>query len=162
VRRAIDRDLLGSLLLFLLAGVSFSQLGHERRDWVFPRYLTYLIFVLAVILAIKVVIRFVTKGFSAATFDKSAAIKKTVDVVVFCVLALAYVLLTNGLGFWTASLLMLIISSVYLKVEKTPKSMAIAVGTALVVCVIAYFVFLHLFYVPVPVAQWWHGLVPRE
>lgn len=162
MRRAIDRDLLGSLLLFLLAGVSFSQLGHERRDWVFPRYLTYLLFVLAAILAVKVIIRFATKRVSTSTFDKSAAIKRTVDVVVFCVLALAYVLLANGLGFWTASLLMLIISSVYLKVEKTPKSMAIAVATAVVVCLLAYFVFLHLFYVPVPVAQWWHGLVPRE
>jgi hypothetical protein len=65
----------------------------------------------------------------------------------------------NGLGFWLASFLMLSVASFYLTQKKTRRNLTLAVAVPLGVCIVAYLVFLRVFYVPLPEATWWSGLV---
>ena len=86
--------------------------------------------------------------------DRSAVI----DVLVFFLIVLAYMFVMYGLGFWLSSLLMLSLTSIYLTLDKTRRNIRLALVVPLVTCVVAYFVFLHVFYVPFPKAAWWPGL----
>jgi hypothetical protein len=158
VRRVIDRDLVSALVLFFIGGVSLSAMGTDMRNWIFPRVLTYLILIVATVLVARVVL--------AAVKKRAPDIMRTsredrgifVDVLVFCAIVLAYILVVNGLGFWLSSFLMLSLASIYLTPDKTLHNVGLAVVVPLVACVLAYFVFLHLFYVPLPEATWWPGL----
>ena len=81
-----------------------------------------------------------------------------IDVLVFCAIVLAYILVMNGLGFWLASFLMLSLASIYLTPQKTPRNIGLAIVVPLAACIVAYVVFLHVFYVPLPEATWWPGV----
>jgi len=63
-------------------------------------------------------------------------------------------LVMYGLGFWLASFLMLSLASIYLTLNRTTRTMGFAVVVSLATCVVAYVVFQHVFYVPVPQATW--------
>ena len=76
----------------------------------------------------------------------------------FLVIVLAYMFVMFGLGFWLASFLMLSLASNYLTLQKTRRNIVLAVIVPLAVCAAAYFIFLHIFYVPFPKATWWPGL----
>jgi len=52
---------------------------------------------------------------------------------------------------------MLSLTSIYLTQDKTRRSMGLAIVVPLATCVVAYVLFLHVFYVPVPKATWWAG-----
>jgi hypothetical protein len=158
VRRVIDRDLVSALVLFFIGGVSLSAMGTDMRNWIFPRVLTYLILIVATVLVARVVL--------AAVKKRAPDIMRTsredrgifVDVLVFCAIVLAYILVVNGLGFWLSSFLMLSLASIYLTPDKTLHNVGLAIVVPLVACVLAYFVFLQLFYVPLPEATWWPGV----
>lgn len=81
-----------------------------------------------------------------------------IDVVVFGVIVVAYMMVVNGLGFWLSSFLMLSLTSLYLTPQKTRRNVTLAIVVPLVACILAYIVFLHVFYVPVPTATWWPGV----
>jgi uncharacterized membrane protein len=158
VRRVIDRDLVSALVLFFIGGVSLSAMGTDMRNWIFPRVLTYLILIVATVLVARVVL--------AAVKKRAPDIMRTsredrgifVDVLVFCAIVLAYILVVNGLGFWLSSFLMMSLASIYLTPDKTLHNVGLAIVVPLVACVLAYFVFLQLFYVPLPEATWWPGV----
>jgi len=81
-----------------------------------------------------------------------------VDVFTFLLIALCYLLVMYGLGFWLSSLLMLSLVSLYLTKDKTRHNVTLAIVVPLAACVVAYVVFLHVFYVPLPEATWWAGV----
>ena len=62
---------------------------------------------------------------------------------------------SNGLGFWLSSLIMLTLASIYLTLEKTRRNLILAVVVPLAACIVAYFIFIHVFYVPFPKPTWW-------
>jgi uncharacterized membrane protein YkvI len=64
-----------------------------------------------------------------------------------------------GLGFWLASVIMTSAASIYLTLEKTRRNIKLAVVVPICSCIVAYFVFLHVFYVPFPEASWWSGFM---
>jgi Tripartite tricarboxylate transporter TctB family len=158
VRRVVDRDFVSALVLFLIGGVSLSALGTDTRNWLFPRVLTYLILVVATVLVVRVVLAAVMKRapdiLRASREDRGIFI----DVVVLCAIVLAYILVVEGLGFWLSSFLMLSLASIYLTPDKTLHNVGLAVVVPLVACVVAYFIFLHVFYVPLPEATWLPGV----
>ena len=80
------------------------------------------------------------------------------DVFTFLLIALGYLLVMYGLGFWLSSFLMLSLVSIYLTQDKTRHSLGLAIVVPLASCVVAYVVFQHVFYVPVPEANWWPGV----
>jgi hypothetical protein len=157
VERLKDRDFLSALVLFFIGAVSLSQAGTDPRNWIFPRLATYLILAIAVALVARVVI--------AAIMERAPDIIPwapedrvvLIDLLVFGAIVLGYVFVMYGLGFWLASFLMLSLASIWLTQEKTRNNLVLAVVVPLAACVLAYFVFLHVFYVPLPLASWWSG-----
>jgi Tripartite tricarboxylate transporter TctB family len=158
VRRVVDRDFVSALVLFFIGGVSLSAMGTGMRNWIFPHVLTYLILFVAALLVARVVL--------AAVLNRAPDLLRAaredmgifVDVLVFCAMVLAYILLVNGLGFWLSSFLMLSLTSIYLSPQMTLRNVGLAIVVPLIACALAYVVFLHLFYVPLPESTWWPGL----
>jgi len=157
VRKLADRDLVGALVLFAVGGIALSGMGTGMQNWLFPQVLTYLILFIAAVLLLRVmlgtVVRHVPDLLRASREDHAVI----VDVLVFCAIVLAYILLLDGLGFWLASFLMLSVASIYLTPNKTWRNIVLAVVVALAACALAYVIFLHVFYVPLPEATWWSG-----
>ncbi|MEK9796584.1 MAG: tripartite tricarboxylate transporter TctB family protein [Alphaproteobacteria bacterium] len=155
--RLRDKDLLTSVILLILGFVFWSNSGDDVKDWIFPLLAAYLALGIAALLMAKAV-------FSVATNTAPDLIDRLsdhrivlIDILVFSAIVLVYILLLYGLGFWLASFLMLTATSLYLTLEKTRRGVLVAVLVPLAVCVLAYVVFLRIFYVPLPEATWWTG-----
>jgi len=158
VQRLKDRDLLSALVLFFIAAVSLSQAGTDPRNWIFPRLATYVILAIAAALLARVVIAAIMERVPDIIPPAREDRVILIDLVVFCAIVLGYVFVMYGLGFWLASFLMLSLTSLYLTLEKTRRKLVLALVVPLAACVVAYVVFLHVFYVPLPEARWWSGL----
>ena len=158
MRRIVDRDLVSALVLFFIGGVALSAMGTDMRNWLFPRAVTYLILLVAVVLVARVALGAVIKRAPDIMRASREGRGILVDFLVFCAIVFAYILLMNGLGFWLSSFLMLSAASIYLTPQKTRHNIGLAVVVPLVACVVAYVVFIHVFYIPVPEAGWWPGV----
>jgi MFS family permease len=158
MQRLVDRDLLTALVLFFIGGAALFSAGNEVKNWIFPLLAAYLLLAIAVALVARVVFAAIMKHVpdivQLAPEDRNAYI----DVLVFFLIVLAYMFVMFGFGFWLSSLLMLSLTSIHLTQDKTRRNIRLALVVPLVTCVVAYFVFLHLFYVPFPKAIWWPGL----
>ncbi|HZD90351.1 MAG TPA: tripartite tricarboxylate transporter TctB family protein [Pseudolabrys sp.] len=155
--RIIDRDIVAALVLFVVGGVALTQMGTGMQNWIFPQVLTYLILLIGAVLVLRVVFAAALKrapDIMRVTREQRGMV---IDVVVFCAIVLAYVLVLDGLGFWLASFLMLSVASIYLTPNKTARNVTMAIAVPLITCIVAYVIFLHVFYVPVPEATWWAG-----
>lgn len=155
MQKVMDRDFLAALILFFIGAVSLSQAGTDPMNWAFPRLATYFILFVAAVLVGRVV--FGKAAERVPDILRISGEDKVVarDVFIFLVSSLCYLLVLYGLGFWLSSFLMLSVTSIYLTLDKTPRSIGIDVGVSLAICVVSYFIFQHLFYVPVPQAHWW-------
>lgn len=158
MRVFLDRDLLTALALFGVGAVFSADGGDEIKDWIFPLLATYLVFGIAAALLLLVAFRAIAKRLPDITRLTSDDRNAYLDVLVFFLIVLAYVFVMYGLGFWLSSFLMLLLTSVYLTLDKTRKNVGLALVVPLVACVGAYFLFTHVFYVPFPEAAWWPGL----
>ncbi len=152
-----ERDFLTALVLFGIGALFSADSGDNLKDWIFPLLATYLVLGIAVALLLLVIIRAIKKRqldiVDLTPEDRIAYF----DVLVFFLIVLAYIFVMYGLGFWLSSLLMLLLTSIYLTLEKTRRNIGLALVVPLVTCVTAYFVFTHVFYVPFPEASWWPG-----
>lgn len=158
MQKLIDRDFIAALVLFTLGSIALAQEGADIMNWIFPHLATYLLLFVAAVLFARVffasIVKRVPDIISVSADDRAAF----VDVFLFLVIALGYLLVMYGLGFWLSSFLMLSLATIYLTQEKTLRNMVLAVVVPLATCIVAYFIFLHVFYVPVPEASWWSGL----
>jgi len=154
----MDRDLLSALVLFFIGGVSLSEAGTDVRNWIFPRLATYFILAVAVVMLTRVVFAAVMKHVPDIVRGASEDWIIFIDVAVFCMIVLAYMFVMYGFGFWISSFLMLSLASIYLTLDKTLRNIGLAMVVPLAACIVAYVVFLHVFYVPLPVATWWPGV----
>ena len=157
MQKLMDRDFLSALVLFIIGTISLFNEGDDLMNWVFPRLATYFVLFVAVVLAARVIFaeifRHEPDTISMSPEDKLVS----VDVLVFLSIVLVYLLVMYGLGFWLASFIMLTLASFYLTLDKTPKNIGLAVMVPLGICITAYIIFLHVFYVPLPEAGWWKG-----
>lgn len=158
MRRLIDRDLLTALVLFCIGAVFWIDPGADVKDWIFPRLALYLILGIAVAMTARVVFAAIMKRLPDVIPLTSKDRLAFIDVTVFFVIVLAYIFVLYGFGFWLSSLLMMSLTSIYLTLEKTRHNIVLAVVVPLLTCIAAYFIFLHVFYVPFPKATWWPGL----
>ena len=158
MRRLLERDLLTALVLFGVGAVFSADGGDNLKDWIFPLLATYLVLGIATALVLLVIFEAVMKLppdiVRLAPEDRSAY----VDVLVFLLIVLVYMFVMYGLGFWLSSFLMLSLTSIYLTQEKTRRNIRLDLIVPLATCVVAYVLFLHVFYVPFPKATWWPGL----
>lgn len=157
MQRLMDRDLLTALVLFGIGAVSWSGSGADVKDWIFPLLATYLVLGVAVVLLARFIFAAVMKQAPDIIegFGENRIV--VVDLLVFGAIVLAYIFVLNGLGFWVASFLMLVLASTYLTMNKTRRNLIVAVVMPLAVCILAYFIFLRVFYVPLPEGTWWPG-----
>jgi lysylphosphatidylglycerol synthetase-like protein (DUF2156 family) len=155
MQKLADRDLISALVLFSIGAISLSQEGDDLMNWVFPRLATYVVLAIGVVLLARVVfgaaIKRLPDTFQWGPEDRAVAI----DLVVFCAIVLAYVFVMYGFGFWLSSFLMMSLASIYLTQDKTRRNIGVAVVASIGTCIVAYIVFLHVFYVPLPEARWW-------
>ena len=158
MQRLMNRDLLTALVLFFIGGVALFSADNEIKNWVFPLLAAYLILAIAVALVARVVFAAIMKRLPDIIPLTSEDRIVFVDVLVFFLIVLAYMFVMYGLGFWLSSLLMLSLTSIWLTLDKTRRNIRLALVVPLATCVVAFFVFLHLFYVPFPKATWWPGL----
>lgn len=157
MQKLTDRDFLSALVLFIIGIVSLVNEGDDLMNWVFPRLATYFVLFVAAVLAARVIF---AQTFSREpdTISMSAEDRLVlVDVVVFLAIVLVYLLVMYGLGFWLASFIMLALASLYMTLDKTRKNVILALIVPLAICIVAYIIFLHVFYVPLPEAGWWKG-----
>ena len=157
-RLILDRDLLTALVLFGIGMVFLSDSGDDLKDWIFPLLATYLILGIAVALVLLVIIRAIMKRLPEIPHLTAEDRTAYFDVLVFFLIVLAYILVMHGIGFWLSSLLMVTLTSIYLTLEKTRHNMMLALVVPLLFCIVAFFVFTHVFYIPFPEATWWPGL----
>jgi hypothetical protein len=155
MQKLMQRDLLAALVLFVIGAVSLTQAGADPMNWAFPLMATYFILFAAAVMAVSVA--FAAVAAHAPDVVRMSAQDRIVarDVFWFLLISLGYLLTMYGLGFWLASFLMLSLASLYLTLDKTRRNLSLAVVVPLATCAVAYVVFEHVFYVPVPRATWW-------
>lgn len=158
MQRLVDRDFLTAMVLFIVGGVAWISAGNDVKNWIFPLLAIYLILGIAAALLARVIFSSLMDHAPDVVGLSSEDQTVLFDVLVFVVIVLTYMFVMYGLGFWLASFLMLSSASMHMTLNKTRRNLALAVIVPLAVCAAAYFIFLHVFYVPFPKATWWAGL----
>lgn len=158
MQKLMDRDFLAGLVLFFIGLVSFAKAGADVMDWAFPLLATYFILFAATVLVVRAIYAVVAER--ATDIIRFDAEDRTVslDVFTFLVIALVFLLVMYGLGFWLSSFLMLSLASIYMTKNRTFYNVALAIGVPLATCIVAYVVFQHVFYVPLPDGAWLPGV----
>ena len=155
MQKLMDRDLLAGLVFLVIGLIALANAGADLMNWAFPLMAAYFVLFAAVVLIARAVFALIT-GRATDTISVSAEDKTVwLDVCIFLLIALVYMLVLYGLGFWLSSFLMLTLASIYLTQDKTPQNVAMAIVVPFASCVMAYVLFLHVFYVPLPEAHWW-------
>ena len=155
MQKLMDRDFLAALVLFFIGSVALAKAGSDLMNWAFPLMAAYFIMFAAAVLVAGAVFAAVA-GRARDIISVSAEDRIVwLDVFTFLLIALGYLLVMYGLGFWLSSFLMLSLVSINLTKDKTRHSVGLAIVVPLATCVVAYVVFQHVFYVPLPQANWW-------
>jgi len=152
-----DRDFLTALVLFGIGAVFSADGGDDIKDWIFPLLATYLVFGIAGALLLLVIFREVMKRLPDIIHWTPEDRVAYFDVLVFLLVALAYIVVMYRLGFWLSSFLMVSLTSIYLTLDKTRTNVGLALVVPLAACIGAYLIFTHVFYVPFPEGTWWPG-----
>jgi hypothetical protein len=157
MQRLMDRDLLAGLVFFFIGSVAWVNAGSDLMNWAFPLLATYFILFAAAVLVALAVFAIVKERAADIISIGGEDMTVWLDVITFLVIALVYLLVMYGLGFWLSSFLMLSLVSIYLTRDKTRHNIMLAIIVPLATCALAYIVFLQVFYVPLPEAGWWPG-----
>jgi hypothetical protein len=158
MRRLTDRDLLTAFVLFIVGGVAVTSAGDDVKNWVFPLLAAYLLLGIAAALVVRVVFAAIRNKAPDIVWLAKEDRPAFIDILVYFLIVLGYMFVMHGLGFWLASFIMLSLTSLWLTQERTRRNIRLALIVPLCTCIVAYFIFLHLFYVPFPKATWWTGL----
>ena len=154
MKRFADRDLLTAIMLFGVSALFSVGSSSDPKDWAFPLLANYVTLGIAIAFLAKFIVSAVRKHLPdllAMTADDRAS---SVDVVVFMVIVLAFLLAMFRLGFWPSALIMLIGASLYLTRERTTRNIRMAIIVPICISIVAFLVFTQVFYVPFPEAGW--------
>ncbi|MGY9003970.1 MAG: tripartite tricarboxylate transporter TctB family protein [Rhodospirillales bacterium] len=160
MQRLIDRDLLSAFALFCVYGLFSSGSSNDAKDWIFPNLASYIVLFTALFLTVKVLFNALMKRLPDSVQMSPDERTASIDVLVFTSVILVYMFVMYGFGFWLSSWLMLSLTSIYLTIDKTRHNIRTALIVSLGSCILFYFAFLYLFYVPFPRATWWTGFMP--
>ncbi len=157
MKRFADRDLLTAIMLFGVSALFSVGSSSDPKDWAFPLLANYVTLGIAIAFLAKFIVASVRKhvpDLLVMTADDKAS---AVDVVVFMVIVLAFLLAMFRLGFWPSALIMLIGASLYLTRERTTRNIRMAIIVPICISIVAFLVFTQVFYVPFPEAGWFAG-----
>ncbi|MEK9677714.1 MAG: tripartite tricarboxylate transporter TctB family protein [Rhodospirillaceae bacterium] len=150
-----NTDFLTALVLLVIGLIFSSDGGDDNKDWAFPLLATYVVFAAAVAFFAKFAFNAMSGRFAdLIDFDEDRKLAAK-DVFVFLVVVLIYMSIMRTIGFWPTSVVMLLVLSVYLTLEKTRQNMTSAILAPIATCIIAYLIFTHVFYVPFPLGTIW-------
>jgi hypothetical protein len=155
MNRLADRNLLTALVLLVIGGVFFLKSGSDSKDWGFPLLASYVVLAASAAFFVQVAVTAILKRAPDAIEGLRENREVVIDLAVFCAIILVYVLLLRKVGFWLDSFVMLVATSIYLTVDRTRRNVLLAVVVPLASCIVAYVVFLEIFYVPLPEGSWW-------
>ncbi len=150
-----NTDFLTALVLLVIGVIFSSDGGEDIKDWAFPLLATYVVFAASVAFFAKFI--FTTMRGRVADliiFDEDHKLAAK-HVFIFLVVVLIYMSIMRTIGFWPTSVVMLLVLSVYLTLEKTRQNMTSAIVAPICTCIIAYLIFTHVFYVPFPPGTIW-------
>ena len=154
MQKILDKNLITALVIFVICWMFSIGSSPDPKDWAFPLLANYSLLLIAIILFGRFIFfRINNKKEDILEFlseDKASAI----DVLVFLIIVIVFMLLMYGLGFWVSSLIMLICSSIYLTLEKNLRNVFIAIIVPIGISITAFLVFTYVFYVPFPAASW--------
>ena len=153
----LDRNLLTALMLFGVSLMFSVGSSSDPKDWAFPLLANYVIFWVAVILLVQFLVSLFRKEMLDLLQFSNEDRYSAIDVLIFLVIVLAFMFVMGGLGFWLSSLIMLILTSLYLTLDKTRRSVAVAAIVPFGICISAYLIFTYVFYVPFPEGTWLAG-----
>lgn len=154
MKQLANRDLLTALMLFGVSALFSVGSSSDPKDWAFPLLANYVVLGIAIIFLAKFIVSAAMKhvpDLIEISADDRASI---VDVVVFMLVVLAFLFVMFGLGFWPSSLIMLILTSLYLTRERTTRNIRLAIIVPICICIVAFLIFTQVFYVPFPEAGW--------
>jgi small-conductance mechanosensitive channel len=154
MKRLADRDLLTAAMLFGVSALFSVGSSSDPKDWAFPLLANYVTLGIAIIFLARFVVSAFLKhvpDIMEMTADDRASF---LDVIVFLLVVLAYLFVMFGLGFWPSSLIMLILTSLYLTRERTTRNVRLAIIVPICISIVAYLIFTQVFYVPFPEAGW--------
>lgn len=123
-----------------------GEVGKGKYDWLFPVALSYALAVLAVMLVVRGLLR---RG-EWMPLVPILFRGQGVDVAVFSVLAIIYVVAAPWIGFWIASGLLITVAAIYLETRRSWRSAAIAVVVAVACCVAGYLTLTEIFFIKFP------------
>lgn len=157
MRRLADKDFLTALVLFGISAIFSVGSSSDPKDWAFPLLANYVLLTIAIILLARAIFSaFLKREPDTVEFSSDDRLSFA-DVLVFLVIVLAFMFVMFGLGFWPSSLFMLVLTSVYLTAERTRRNMVMAIIVPIGICIAAFIIFTHLFYVPFPGAGWFEA-----
>jgi hypothetical protein len=152
-RSGIPIDLVGGVFLLAVVAVFILNAGGGTLDWIFPLTLSYALGVIAVYLTVRGLLGVGDRIDTLVPVLRGQGI----DVLVFTVIAVIYVLLLRAVGFWTSSALMLFAGSVFLDHARSRKRIALSAVVAVAVCLLAYGLLVRVLFVPLPPEAWLPG-----
>jgi hypothetical protein len=158
MQRLLDRDLLTAFALFVVGGIAVTSADSDVKNWIFPLLAAYLLLGIAAALVVRVVFAAIKNKVPDVVWLAEEDRPAFVDVLLFFLIVLGYMFVMHGLGFWLASFIMLTLTTLWLTQDRTRRNIRLALVVPLCTCIVAYVIFLHLFYVPFPKATWWPGL----
>jgi hypothetical protein len=145
----IPLDLVGGFVVLAISALFILGAGDGTLDWIFPLSLGYTLALIGAIVTIRGLV-----GFGDKTTTLLPVLHgKGVDVLVFTLMTVVYVVLAPLLGFWLMSAAMIFGAAVYLDHARSRKRIALAAVVSVAVCIAAYILLLRVFYVPLPRAR---------
>ncbi|MBN41946.1 MAG: hypothetical protein CL573_00415 [Alphaproteobacteria bacterium] len=154
MRRLADRDLLTALTLFGVSAMFAVGSSSDPKDWAFPLLANYVVLGIAITFLAKFLWAICLKHTPDLLQMSADNRASAVDVLVSLVIVLIYLFVMFGLGFWPASLIMLILSSLYLTRERSARNIRMAFIVPICISIVAFLIFTQVFYVPFPEAGW--------
>lgn len=157
MKRLADHDLLTALMLFAVSAMFAVGSSSDPKDWAFPLLANYVTLGIGIAFLAKFLYTTAVKHTPDLLEMKAENRAAAIDVVVSLVIVLVYLFVMFRLGFWPASLAMLILTSLYLTRERTARNIRLAFIVPVCICVVSYLIFTQVFYVPFPESGWFAG-----
>lgn len=145
----VPRDLVAGLAMLAVVAVflgNAGEVGKGKFDWLFPVVLSYGLGVLALVLVVRGLLRHGEWMPLVPIIFRGQG----VDVAVFSVLSIVYVVVAPMIGFWIASALLIAVAAIYLETRRSWRSAAIAVIVGVACCVVGYLTLTEIFYIKFP------------
>ncbi|MPZ59878.1 MAG: hypothetical protein GEU93_01005 [Propionibacteriales bacterium] len=148
--RQISTELVGGLLMLGVAVFFRLNAGEGRLDWLFPLVLSYVLGGLGIVLLVRGIAGFGDRLPTVPPILRGQG----VDVAVFILLTVAYVALMPVVGFWVMTALTIFVAAAYLDTGRSARTLVLASGVAIAVCIAGFLLMTRVFYVPFPPVRW--------